>query len=40
MDVTLSPVYYYYTGSGYSGSVINGFIDGAVDVFQTIAYFS
>ena len=43
MDATLAPINYYYSGnlsSGYTRSIINGLVDGAVDVFQTIAYFS
>ena len=42
MDAALAPVSYYYTGNlsnGYLRSVINGLVDGAVDVFQTIAYY-
>ena len=43
MDVTLAPMYYYYTGSmsnGYLSATINGLVDAALDIFQTEAYFS
>lgn len=42
MDATLAPISYYYTGSmsnGYLRSATNGIVDGAIDVFQTRAYF-
>ena len=43
MDAALSPINYYYTGnlsSGFLGAAINGLVDGVIDVFQTVAYFS
>ena len=43
MDSTLATISYYYTGdivNGYLRSAINGIVDGAIDVFQTVAYFS
>ena len=43
MDATLAPINYYYTeniSNGYLRSSINGLVDGAIDVFQTIAYFT
>ena len=43
MDVTLSPIAYYYSGSirsDYARTIINGAFDGIVDVFQSVAYFS
>jgi hypothetical protein len=43
MDATLAPINYYYAGdlsNGYARSIINGVVDGAIDIFQTIAYFT
>lgn len=43
MGATLAPINYYYAGNisnKYVGPIINGLVDGAVDIFQTIAYFS
>ena len=41
MDATLAPINYYYAGNisnGYLRSSINGLVDGAIDVFQTIYF--
>ena len=43
MDITLSPIAYYYSGnirSDYVKTIINSAHDGIVDVFQSVAYFS
>ena len=43
MDAALAPISYYYTGSipnCYLRASINGVVDGAIDVFQTIVYFT
>ena len=43
MDAALAPISYYYTGNmsnGYLRSFMNGLVDGAIDVFQTVAYFA
>ena len=42
MDVAIAPITYHYVGNyvnSHLTAILNGLVDGAIDVFQTIEYF-